>query len=441
MKSEFTTEKGKKVTAIIDGSNKRNTRAVMDGDSVRVCLFSKEEMENITPDPEIFKNNIKNKAGQASPFPWLLWPSDYFEDTDGTFGYVTEQIPSGFIPLKNYINNMKRFKNWSVSCIAALELVWIFYSLHILGYRFFNMTNEDVFINGNTGKVILTGAEWLGDQKDAVWRKGKEISVLVHPLYFLGKKQPDRITDEYLLSVLLFEILCLQHPLEGHEVASCPVLRIDGLNRFYGTEPLFIFDRENDSNRPVKGVHLNVSKLWSYCPECIKANFYRAFSQSVMTGNEEGVSVSSWYHILDYVRSSVVLGTDGTEKILAETKKKKVSSKGEDQKETEEAVPLSWETGDGENIRRFFLVPGNKIYMSQLNLQISEPFEVAGEIAGGEIAKMCYILNKTQEQWSAQYEDKIFLVSPGETLPVTAGMSIQMGKRNKIRITETKVTG
>ena len=87
------------------------------------------------------------------------------------------------------------------------------------------------------------------------------------------------------------------------------------------------------------------------------------------------------------------------------------------------------------------MVPGNKIYMSQLNQQISEPFEVAGEIAGGEIAKMCYLLNKTQEQWSAQYEDKKFLVSPGETLPVKAGMSIQMGRRTKIRITETKVTG
>lgn len=441
MKREFVTEKGKKVTVVTDGSNRRNINSVVEGNPVRVCVFSKEEMQDLATDPEEFKNNIKNKAGQEPLFSWLLWPLDFFEDADGTFGYITNPISSEFVPLKNYINDSKRFKNWSVSCAAALELVWIFYSLHALGYCFFNMTNEDIFINRSTGRVILGGTEWLGDQRNTTWSRGKEISVLVHPLYFLGKKQPDLITDEYLLSVLLFEILCLQHPLEGHEVARCPVLRDEGLNKFYGTEPLFIFDRENDSNRPVKGVHLNVSRLWDYCPECIKNNFYHAFSQVVMTGNVEGVSVTSWYHTLDYVRSSVFTGPDGAEKILAGSAGEKIKSKEEKQKIIEEIAPLSWETGEGQDCWRFFLIPGNKIYMSQLNARsLSDPSEIAGEIARGENVRLCYILNKTQDQWAAQYEDSSFLVKPGETLPVKAGMSVQMG-RNEIRIIETKVTG
>ena len=79
--------------------------------------------------------------------------------------------------------------------------------------------------------------------------------------------------------------------------------------------------------------------------------------------------------------------------------------------------------------------------MSQMDPGVlSDPSEVAGEIARGENAKLCYILNKTQQQWTAQYEDTQFLVKPGETLPVKAGMSVQIGK-NEIRITETKVTG
>lgn len=439
MKSEFTTDKGRKITVVTDGSNRKNIRAAVDGSPVRVCLFLKEEMQSLASDPEKFKDSIKNKAKQENPFSWLLWPSDFFEGADGTFGYITDQIPSEFIPLKDYLNNSKRLKNWSVSCTAALELTWIFYSLQIRGYRFLNMTNGDIFINGTTGRVILSGAEWLEAQENTTWQIGKEISLLAHPLYFLRKKQPDRITDEYLLSVLLFEILCLQHPLEGHEVARCPILREDGLNRFYGTEPLFVFDRENDKNRPVKGVHLNVTRRWNYCPDCLKDKFYYAFSQSALTKGKETVCMSSWYSVLDYVRSSVLTGADGTERILLSSAEKKAKSKEEKQKETEikEIVPLSWETGEGENIRAFFMIPGNKIYMSQLIPLISDPLETAGEIAGGENARMCYILNKTREQWSARYDDKSFLIKPGETLPVKAGMTVQIGT-NEIRIIETR---
>lgn len=441
MKREFVTEKGRKITVVTDGSDRKNIKTSLEGKTVRVCFFTREEMEDLAADPEEFKNNIKKIAGQEPPFSWLLWPSDFFEGTEGTFGYITDLIPSEFISLENYMNGSRKFKSWSVSCAAALELVWIFYSLHKKGYCFMNMTNEDVLINGNTGRVLLTGAEWLRDLENIKWTRGREVSVLVHPLYYLGKKQPDLITDEYLLSVLLFEILCLQHPLEGHEVARCPILNDTGLNKFYGTDPLFIFDRENDSNRPVRGVHLSVSRLWDYCPEYIKMNFYHAFSQTVMTNNTEGVSAALWYRTLDFVRSSVFPGPDGTEKILAGWIGKRTEGQEEKQKEIEETAPLSWETGEREKNRRFFLIPGNRIYMSQMDPGVlSDPSEVAGEIARGENAKLCYILNKTQQQWTAQYEDTQFLVKPGETLPVKAGMSVQIGK-NEIRITETKVTG
>lgn len=441
MKREFITEKKKKLVVVIDDSNRINMKAIWNENPVRVKLFDKKEITDLASDPEAFKKNIKSKVNKEPLFPWLVWPLDFFEGADGTFIYVTSLIPGEFTPLSEYMNGSKKFKNWSVMYAAALELVWIFHSLHKQGYYFLNMTNEDILINANTGKVLLTGAEWLKNQKESGQLKINGSSNLVHPLYYLGKKEPSLVTDEYLLSVLLFEILCQQHPLEGHNVAKYPVLNDEYLKKIYGTDPLFIFDRENDSNRPVKGVHLMVTGLWKCCPESIKKKFYREFSNSVMTYDVRGISVSVWYEVLDHVRSSLYTDQGGVEKILMESSGKKLKSREEQQKEIEKVAPLSWKTGEGNMGQSFFLIPGNKIYASQLNFPtLSDPSEIAGEIARGENAKLCYILNKTGEQWEAQYEDTQLSVKPGETLLAKAGMSVQIG-RNKIRITETKVTG
>lgn len=441
MKREFITAKKKKLVVVTDDNNRTDIKANWNEKTVCVKLFDKDEIKNFASDPEKFKNNIKNKVDQTAPFPWLVWPLDFFEGSDGTFVYVTGLIPGEFNPLNEYMNGSKRFKNWSAIYAAALELVWIFHSLHTQGYYFLNMTNENILINANTGKVLITGIEWLQNKKEVGTLKLNRSSVLVHPLYYLGKKEPDQMTDEYLLSVLLFEVLCQHHPLEGHDVAKCPVLNDDHLRKFYGTDPLFIFDRENDSNRPVKGVHLMVTGLWNRCPESIKKKFYREFSHSVMKDDVRGISVSVWYEALNYVRSSVYTDQGGVEKILMEFSGKKLRSREEQQKEVEKVAPLSWETGEGNMRQSFFLIPGNKIYTSQLKLPaLLDPSEIAGEIARGENTKLCYILNRTGEQWEAQYEDTQILVKPGETLLVKAGMSVQIGQ-NRIRITETKVTG
>ncbi|MEI3282060.1 MAG: hypothetical protein V8R61_04835 [Enterocloster sp.] len=96
-------------------------------------------------------------------------------------------------------------------------------------------------------------------------------------------------------------------------------------------------------------------------------NFYHAFSQTVMTNNTEGVSAALWYRTLDFVRSSVLPGPDGTEKILAGLDRKKDGRSGREAEGNREDNCLSWETGEREKTRRFFLIPGNRIYMSQID--------------------------------------------------------------------------
>lgn len=441
MKREFITVKKKKLTISIDDNAPANVKALWDGKLAYAKLFDKEEIQNLAPDPEKFKNNIKSKVDSSPLFPWLVWPLDYFEGADGTFVYVSDLISDEYIPLTEYMDGSPKLKKWSVMYTAALELVWIFHTLHVNKYYFLNMTNEDVWIDVNTGQVMITGAEWLGDQKTGGYLKSSGDPVLIHPLCYFGKKAPDQITDQYLLSVLLFEVLCQHHPLIGHEAARWPVLKDAHRKKIYGTDPVFIFDPENESNRPVKGVHLRVSGFWNRCPDCIKKKFYCVFLHSAMNdSNKVEVSEAMWYEVLNDVRSSLFTDSAGTENILTESAGRKLKGQ-ESHKEIEKIAPLSWKIEEGGRERSFLLIPGNKIYAGQLDFhELSDPIKTVGEIARGENANLCYILNKTQEQWEAYYKDIQFLTKPGGMLLVKAGMTVQMGK-TKIWITETKVTG
>lgn len=66
----------------------------------------------------------------------------------------------------------------------------------------------------------------------------------------------------------------------------CPCLTDAHERRFYGTEPMFMFDPNNDSNRPVRGVHSNVIRFWPVFPEFLHEAFITAFSQECMIGND-----------------------------------------------------------------------------------------------------------------------------------------------------------
>ena len=68
---------------------------------------------------------------------------------------------------------------------------------------------------------------------------------------------PSAQTDLYSLAVLLFYILLVSHPLEGAREASIKCFDRPAMDKLYGTEPLFIYDPQDDSNRPVPQYHDN----------------------------------------------------------------------------------------------------------------------------------------------------------------------------------------
>lgn len=63
------------------------------------------------------------------------------------------------------------------------------------------------------------------------------------PEVVTGKTMPNKYTDRYSLSVVLFLLFYANHPLEGARVLACPCMTETYEKKFYGSEPIFIYDK------------------------------------------------------------------------------------------------------------------------------------------------------------------------------------------------------
>jgi eukaryotic-like serine/threonine-protein kinase len=89
---------------------------------------------------------------------------------------------------------------------------------------------------------------------------------------------PNSRTDLFSMAVLFFYILFSWHPLDGRREAETTLLDGAAETRLYGTEPLFLFDPDNDANGPVPGFHDPIVARWQSLPAALRRLFVRAFT-------------------------------------------------------------------------------------------------------------------------------------------------------------------
>ncbi len=93
--------------------------------------------------------------------------------------------------------------------------------------------------------------------------------------------RPSTDSDLYSLSVLLFYLLMVGHPLLGRRELAFPVWDQEAELRLFGADPLFVFDPDDDSNRPVPGVHDAVLANWPIYPLRLRRLFERSFTRGL----------------------------------------------------------------------------------------------------------------------------------------------------------------
>ena len=235
------------------------------------------------------------RAGKLSEN--FLWPEEFIDfPNEKTFGYIMKLRPPEF---KSIVDWMKRKiePNFSNLCRACFNLTKEYQTLHRAGYKYVDISLKNIFFNPADGKVLICDNDnvvpnnIVPNEKNIIGVSGTP--GFRAPEIVRGEAMPSRNTDLYSLSVLLFHMLMINHPLEGRQEANIKCMDAPARKKIYGTNPIFIWDPHNDSNRPVAGYQDNAIIFWKIYPEYIRKLFTRAFTVGLKEPNKR-VTEKEW---------------------------------------------------------------------------------------------------------------------------------------------------
>lgn len=246
-------------------------RAMDGGQPVAVKIY---HPHMASPEQRLMIERLIDKGSPAAQF---LWPTALVEDTHArTYGYVMPIREARFRALEDF---MARRVEPSLRALltAGMQLTDAFLRLHSNGLCYRDISFANVFFDPQSGDVRIC-------DNDNVDISGADIGGVLGTPRFMAPEvvrreaKPSDQTDRYSLAVLLFYLLYGGHPLDGQREAAIRCLDVPALERLYGFNPLYIWDEDDASNRPVAGIHDNPIAFRGMYPQALVMLFSRSFT-------------------------------------------------------------------------------------------------------------------------------------------------------------------
>ena len=249
------------------------------------------------------REGLETLIKKGPPNDKFLWPLELTSSPDVPgFGYI---MPLRGPRFKGIVDLMKRRiePTFRALATAGLQLADSYLELHAQGFCYRDISFGNVFFDPDSGEALIC------DNDNVAVDKQEQSGVLGTPRFMApeivrGEAKPSTQTDLFSLSVLLFYMLMVHHPLEGKQELAIKCLDLPAMNRLYGTDPLFIFDPDDDSNRPVPVYHDNAIVFWPLYPQFLRDLFIEAFTVGLHDPLER-VRESEWRAAMVRLRDSV----------------------------------------------------------------------------------------------------------------------------------------
>ena len=268
------------------------------GKPMALKWYFKSKIKN----PDKFYDNIKNNIDHGRPTDAFLWPVDVTEWAGGTFGYVMPLRPPQYGDFSKYLLAKANFSSVGALVNAALNIVEGFAALHRSGYNYQDLNDGNFFVNFDTGDVLIC-------DNDNVMGHGFSSGIAGKCRYMAPEvvtgKNPDKQTDRFSLAVVLFLLLFGNHPLEG-KATNPPCMTEELEKKYYGTDPVFIFDPSNKNNIPIPGIHKSAIAKWPLYPQYIRDAFVKAFGREQLRGLTPRLMEKEWLDIFIRLKSETI---------------------------------------------------------------------------------------------------------------------------------------
>ena len=247
------------------------------------------------------------------PSDAFLWPLDMaFAPGVPGFGYIMRLREPRYKSLMDLITG-KMDPKFRVLATVGLGLADNFFKLHAKGLCYRDISFGNAFFDPDNGEVLIC------DNDNVTTNRSPKVSVLGTPEFMAPEivrreALPSRQTDLYSLSVLLFYIFHIHHPLKGKKVLSIHCWDLPSQEKMFGTAPVFIFDPNNRSNEAVdksfdrdgstEAGH-NALVYWPIFPGFLHDTFTRAFTAGLKDPENGRVTEGEWRKVLSQLRDSI----------------------------------------------------------------------------------------------------------------------------------------
>lgn len=365
---------------------------------------------------------LERLVGKGPPAPQFLWPLAMVEDArSGAYGYLMPLREPRFRAFEAFM--ARRIKpSMRALVTAGAQLAKAFLNLHAKGLCYCDISFANIFLDPETGDVCIC-------DNDNVDITGAEASGVLGTPQFMAPEvvrqevRPSADTDRHSLAVLLFYLLYGGHPLDGRREKAIHCFDLPARELLYGAKPLYIWDPDDESNRPVPGIHDNPIVFKAIWPKRLKDLFLASFTDGLHYPAKR-VRESVWRDAFLEAMDSLWLCRCG-----AENFRNSADAAGQNCWKCKQRLVLPPRIKIGDSV--VLLNRATRLFGRHLGLPGDAADEACAEVAPHPTRSDVFGLrNLTKETWMlTEPNDSKAEVSPGKTAPIMNGARIDFGRK------------
>ena len=363
---------------------------------------------------------LSDLVDREPPHERFLWPLDLAtaRDVPG-FGYVMPLRPQGYFGMVDLVTGRVDVAFRQLATMG-LELAHSFLLLHTKGLCYRDINFGNVFFNPEDGAVLICDTDNVGIDGDSpgnVWGT----PYFMAPEVMRGESPPSTTSDQFSLAVLLFYMFMVHHPLEGARALEFEIFDRDAMMQLFARDPVFIYDPDDASNRPVPGHHDTVITYWPLYPRFLRELFITAFTAGLRNPGSR-VWESTWRSAMMRLRDAVVFCPSCAKQNFFDEEAAQATCWA-----CHRVIPRPLRLRIGR--QTVVLTHDAKLYPHHLRLTYDFSAPIASVVRHPQHPNRWGLRNLTSEPWTAVQAD-------GTTHEVAAGRSVQLLPRLTLRFTE-----
>ena len=254
-----------------------------------------------------FYDNLQANINLGSPNQIFLWPEELTEYNENGFGYLMMIKPDEYKKLSNILSSPNDYNlNFCILTNAALQLANGFKKLHKKGLTYKDLSYNNIFVNPKTGDVLVCDCDNVATNEKNFANIAGTPGYRAPEIIRGEKNSPDMHTDNFSLAVVIYQLLFFSHPLKGNIIINIPQEKEEEI---FAQDPLFVFDENDDRNRPDNELFETECLFWNIYPEFIHEICRKSFSrESMIEGGkdlENRTTSKEWMRALIRLRALI----------------------------------------------------------------------------------------------------------------------------------------